>query len=81
MITLTINSFGVLKNHFPPKLELEFAQALSVNELFEVLTNQFEGTHQALSSTRVAINEELVSKDTMIINSTEIFLLPPSSGG
>ena len=77
-MNLNIKYFGLLAEITQCSEEtIEFSKA-TVSELLEVLYKKYPGLNE--KDFQVAQNNEIVSKESNLIN-TEIALLPPFSGG
>ena len=81
METLTIHTFGVLKDFFSDRFELSLELPYTAQEIITLLIKTKPEAKQCLLSARVAVNEELVDMTTRFDLAHEIYLLPPSSGG
>ncbi len=80
MIHISIHTFAVLKDRIPDGLVLEFQQQCTISEVQERLKKEYPEM-DVMDNCRFAINEEFVSSDSIISDDTEVFIIPPSSGG
>jgi len=78
---IKIHFFAGLTRSFPSSIELEWQQPISVADLFQQLKQKSPDAAGLLSKSRAAINEEFVDLDTLIANHTDLYVIPPSSGG
>jgi len=78
---ITIYAFGALKDFFTEKTELSVPIPYTGKEILRLLAEQKPLAEKILLATRIAINEELVSLGAPIDVPTDVYLLPPSSGG
>ncbi|WP_143525043.1 MoaD/ThiS family protein [Labilibacter marinus] len=78
---IKINFFAGLKRTFPKSIEWEVNENTSVNSLIEELKSNFPDAEELLTRSRAAINEEFVEMATLLKDGTEVFIIPPSSGG
>ena len=56
-------------------------RAIGIEELWQILNEQFPGIDKFRSSTRLARNEAFSSPDEIFLSDDEVALLPPVSGG
>ena len=65
------------------QLEYDLQESLTVEQLIEKLSQNGEIWQQHLKTGRLmmAINQELVSKETLIKDRDEVALFPPVTGG
>ncbi len=80
-MTIKINFFAGLKRYFSTPIEIEMDAETTINSVIEKLKEQKPDASNLLSLCRVAIGEEFVDLKTPLAANTEIFLIPPSSGG
>ncbi|HWJ28387.1 MAG TPA: molybdopterin converting factor subunit 1 [Flavisolibacter sp.] len=76
-----ILAFGIIKEIFGERqIVLELANGTTINDLNQILINQFPALSK-LNSLMVAVNDEY-AEDVVVINpGDEIALIPPVSGG
>lgn len=67
-------------DYFKTPMKIE-EQIESIEQLKRYLTNLNPKCVELLSSSRFAINEEFVNLETKLGPKSEVFLVPPSSGG
>lgn len=78
---LKILAFGITKDIFgASEKELEVQDDLNVSELKEKLEEDFPQLIK-LKSYFIAVNEEYAEDDQVIVNTDEIAIIPPVSGG
>lgn len=78
---LKILAFGITKDIFgASKKELEVQDDLNVRQLKEKLEEDFPQLIK-LKSYFIAVNEEYAENDQIIVNTDEIAIIPPVSGG
>ncbi|WP_068942974.1 MoaD/ThiS family protein [Chryseobacterium timonianum] len=78
---LKILAFGITKDIFgASKKELEVQDDLNVRQLKEKLEEDFPQLIK-LKSYFIAVNEEYAEDDQIIVNTDEIAIIPPVSGG
>lgn len=78
---LKILAFGITKDIFgASEIELEVQEALNVGQCKERLEKDFPQLVK-LKSYFIAVNEEYAEDDQIIVNTDEIAIIPPVSGG
>lgn len=78
---LKILAFGITKDIFgASEKELEVQDDLNVIQLKEILEKNFPQLIK-LKSYFIAVNEEYAEDDQIIVNTDEIAVIPPVSGG
>ena len=78
---IKINIFGALNKFFVGPMQLELKNSITLETLIKELQTAYPDATEILSKSRVAINETFVPLTTIVDAQTEIFLIPPSSGG
>lgn len=78
---VTIHFFAGLKRFFPASVQLNKSEAKTGQDILTQLKELMPDATDLLNVCRMAINEEFVDISTPINNATEVFLIPPSSGG
>lgn len=77
----TIHTFAILKEKMPAKFDVDVGANTKVSGVIESIIAQHPDCLELMTSCRVAINEEFVNRDFKITEGTNLYLLPPSSGG
>ena len=77
---MTLHTFASMSDYFKTPMKIE-EQIESIEQLKSYLTNLNPECVELLSSSRFAINEEFVNLETKLCPNSEVFLVPPSSGG
>lgn len=77
---MIIRVFGGLKDYFEPVFELN-KNVSSVSELREELCSLRPTASQLLEKCRFAVGNTIVDERALLLNSQEIAVMPPSSGG
>ncbi|WP_347219967.1 MoaD/ThiS family protein [Chryseobacterium sp.] len=78
---LKILAFGITKDIFgASEKELEAEAGLNVRQLKEKLEKDFPQLIK-LKSYFIAVNEEYAEDDQILVNTDEIAIIPPVSGG
>ena len=79
---VTVLFFGVLKELVgAERRRLEVAPGASVGELVGVCAARASKQSEVWTSLAVAVNQEYVSRATVLAEGDEVALLPPVSGG
>ena len=78
---IEINTFAVLKEHFPSSFELEVNNIYTIAELKNELCKISPSASAMLNSSRFAVNEIFVNDSTIVSEYASVFIVPPSSGG
>lgn len=81
MVDLNINTFGVLKDFFSESFILKVKLPVTVQEIVDLLIDLEPEAKKTLLVSRIAIHENLVALDYKIEDISDVYLLPPSSGG
>lgn len=77
---MIIRVFGSLKNYFEPVFKLN-KKVSSISELREELCSLCPTASQLLAKSRFAVGNTIVDECALLLNSQEIAVMPPSSGG
>lgn len=77
---MTLHTFASMSDYFKTPVKIE-EQIESIKQLKTYLSNLNPECVELLSSSRFAINEEFVSLETKLSPNSEVFLVPPSTGG
>lgn len=77
---MTLHTFAAMLDYFKTPVKIE-EQIESIEQLKTYLSNLNPECVELLSSSRFAINEEFVNLETKLSPNSEVFLVPPSSGG
>lgn len=75
-----IHTFAILKEKLPSQFEIEIG-VNNIQAVIDSICTQNPDCSDLLESCRIAVNEEFVDKNFEIEDGTEVYLLPPSSGG
>lgn len=78
---VTIHFFAGLKRFFPAPMPLEGLEGQTGADAISKLKEISPDASDLLDKCRIAINEEFVKLSTTLQENTELFLIPPSSGG
>ena len=83
MQTVTINLlfFGSLKSHFGVDLCMLVPIGTNLATIFKILQDKKPDAAEILKSCQIAVDSELETKDFIIVQSSEVAILPPFSGG
>ncbi len=80
-ITLKIVFFGSLKSYFGSQLQMNVTKGSNLVLLVKQLADMVPDSIPMLGSCKIAVDSELKSEDFSIVQSHEIAILPPFSGG
>ena len=75
---MKVQFFAVLKDYFGSEIELE---ASDINDLMNQLKNNKEEAVSILNTSKVVINNEIITGNVKLDEIEMVILLPPSSGG
>lgn len=78
---IKVNFFAGLKRFFDAPVLLSVNNTITALEAIRMLEKQVPEATDLLSKCRVAINEEFIDLNSIIKPDSELFLIPPSSGG
>ncbi len=84
MTDYVIDMYGVLRRQAQAEqltVSLDDTDRLTVADLMTALANNHPAITETLKSTACAIDDELVSRDTLILPGQSLALIPPVSGG
>ncbi len=79
---ISLLAFAMLRDLLPSNpLEYEIPEGCTAEELIRQLAREFPAMSEILMVTRLAHQEDYVSKSTVLQENTEYCLIPPVSGG
>lgn len=78
---IKVHFFAALKQYFTDSVSVEYIENETVQAFINRLAHLYPNAHEALGKCRVAINEEFVPLTANIQSDTDVFVIPPSSGG
>ncbi|WP_083634467.1 MoaD/ThiS family protein [Saccharicrinis aurantiacus] len=78
---IKVHFFAALKQYFTDSISVEFIENETVTDFIQRLAQFYPDAAEPLTKCRVAINEEFVSFSDTIQSQTEVYVIPPSSGG
>lgn len=78
---VTIHTFAILKETLPQKFDLEISDQFTAGHVIKTIVANNPECSEILDSCRIAVNEEFVDYNHIIAEGTQLYLLPPSSGG
>ncbi len=78
---VVVHVFGGLKDYFDPRFEMELLDDSKVEGVIERLKLLNPKSAGTLDHSRIAVAERFTSRDYVIHEKDEIYILPPSSGG
>lgn len=78
---LTIQCFGILKDYFPAKFQVEIPTKSKAATILEELKTQEPKAAFILNHCRIALSDRIVALDFLVEKPTTILIFPPSSGG
>lgn len=79
-MNITITFFAGLKDFFGNSLDIEIQDEYTIDELFAKLSQLKPKATNLLKHSRVATTTEYILPEA-ILRETQLFILPPSSGG
>jgi molybdopterin converting factor subunit 1 len=81
-MNISILLFASLKQRFQrDTIDLEISEGTRVGDIFGMITKNCEEAEALAKCTLCAINENHVSKNTLLQDGDTVALLPPMSGG
>lgn len=78
---INVTVFARLKDFFDAQFSVELPEGSSVAGAIEELTRMRPPAAEVLAASRAAIQDTFVPPAQLLEEGTELFLLPPSSGG
>lgn len=81
LITVTIESFGVIKTQLPEILQQQCHAGSSVLDLLQQLAENYPQSAVLLDRCACAIESDLISRETILNQNTKLVLLSPVAGG
>ncbi|MCL6248777.1 MoaD/ThiS family protein [Acinetobacter sp. ANC 4945] len=80
-ITIKIESFGAIERLLPANLSLTCFVQQSIAEVLQQVTDQFPESFSMLQRCACAIGEDIVPRQTALIQDSTVVLLSPVAGG
>ncbi len=85
ILELRIQTFAVLRDLFGPEARIQIEPPCSARDVVRALARQRPEAGEILASSRLAVGTALAPDDYALtesdIKNSEIFILPPASGG
>ncbi len=79
---ITIQLFAILREFAgASQLRLEVTSGTTAQQAAKILAERFPKIRSHLNTLSFAVNDEIVSAETVLPDSCELALLPPVSGG
>ncbi|WP_180116939.1 MULTISPECIES: MoaD/ThiS family protein [unclassified Acinetobacter] len=80
-ITIKIESFGAIERLLPANLSLTCLAQQSIAEVLQQVANQFPESFSMLERCACAIGEDIVPRQTALMQDSTVVLLSPVAGG
>ncbi|WP_168377474.1 MULTISPECIES: MoaD/ThiS family protein [Acinetobacter] len=80
-ITIKIESFGAIERLLPENLSLTCFAQQSIAEVLQQVTDQFPESFSMLERCACAIGEDIVPRQTALVQDSTVVLLSPVAGG
>ncbi|WP_180073830.1 MULTISPECIES: MoaD/ThiS family protein [unclassified Acinetobacter] len=80
-ITIKIESFGAIERLLPENLSLTCFAQQSIAEVLQQVTDQFPESFSILERCACAIGEDIVPRQTALVQDSTVVLLSPVAGG
>lgn len=80
-MTVNVQVFGALRDHFTSPLVLELAQPASIRDLADLLAKQNPRSGQLLESCCFAVDDRFAEPGETLAEGARIDVMPPFSGG
>ncbi|WP_180171998.1 MoaD/ThiS family protein [Acinetobacter sp. YH12023] len=80
-ITIKIESFGAIERLLPENLSLTCFAQQSIAEVLQQVTDQFPESFSMLERCACAMGEDIVPRQTALMQDSTIVLLSPVAGG
>ena len=81
VITVTIESFGVIKTRLPQLLQQQCTVGSSVQEVLQHIVQAYPYSAALLDRCACAIDTDFISRETILNENTHLVLLSPVAGG
>jgi sulfur-carrier protein len=78
---MTILFFAILKEHFPPAIQIKGDLINNCQQLKEHLVSLNKAAEPILNSCRFAVNNKFITDEFTLEDTHTIAIIPPSSGG
>lgn len=78
---IKVHFFAALKQYFSDSVSVDYIENETVQAFINRLAQLYPDASESLGKCRVAINEEFVPLTASIQSQTDVFVIPPSSGG
>ncbi|WP_180170547.1 MoaD/ThiS family protein [Acinetobacter sp. YH12027] len=80
-ITIKIESFGAIERLLPENLSLTCLAQQSIAEVLQQVTDQFPESFSMLERCACAMGEDIVPRQTALMQDSTVVLLSPVAGG
>ncbi|MCL6236166.1 MoaD/ThiS family protein [Acinetobacter sp. ANC 5579] len=80
-ITIKIESFGAIERLLPENLSLTCFAQQSIAEVLQQVTDQFPESFSMLERCACAMGEDIVPRQTALMQDSTVVLLSPVAGG
>ena len=80
-ITIKIESFGAIERLLPENLSLTCFAQQSIAEVLQQVTDQFPESFSMLECCACAMGEDIVPRQTALMQDSTVVLLSPVAGG
>ena len=80
-ITIKIESFGAIERLLPANLSLTCLAQQSIAEVLQQVTDQFPESFSMLERCACAMGEDIVPRQTALMQDSTVVLLSPVAGG
>ena len=80
-ININLLFFGPLKSYFGDKSNMPVPKGTQLSQILKKLLENKPDAKDILNSCQIAVNSEFKSTDYSIVQSSEVAILPPFSGG
>ncbi len=78
--TITVRYFAGFREHAGVGEETVSVPAATAGDVYELLKDR-HGSEEPLGHCKVAINEEMVDRNTEVVDGDTVLLFPPVAGG
>lgn len=80
-IEVKIEAFGAIERLLPKPLQFEFAKESLILDILNHIVDRFPDATKAMDKCACAIDEDIVSRQTVLYSSCTVVLLSPVAGG
>jgi len=80
-VEITVSCFAGLRKYFAATEQIKCTLPVICGEILEKMLAKNPESSVMLSKCRIAIGEQFVPQDFVLIENVVVFLIPPSSGG